>query len=456
MGQVSSTQKWCGGGLVGLVVLAILLYFLVCSSSEGLTKMDESAKMRKAVNLCADAEAGVWQEGKWHDGEVFFEEDAESEEVCAALGEEWNKIYSENKVTLLTYDHIYKICAGKKPQTQIYTAYKMITLGNCDNMEENNISTLSYNKQFDTVIANQGEFVTPNWTDITNDTAEAAATEGLGAGSTGEDQCSRGTRWLHNENLIIPGGTWMDCFERRQNLWQPVECQCSISCKEAPYGVGAFNPSPDKTENNRATIQIIKGDPEGLNSPDLSRRQNNDDYEGEDKTHLSVYLQCNMKFNAEDGYTNSGCTNDDPPRDGMTNTHYNLVEIEQNTRLCENCPIRALSDYTYLDAYENNNGRLGQIDDRNGRPAPGYEKPFDVDNFKEPDPARPNGCYVNLTYDTKFTADSPKKTGSLNYNQDPDDPFTSPATKLRPKICQATEAVTQSCEDDSEFSLLFL
>ena len=214
MGQVSSTQKWCGGGLVGLVVLAILLYFLVCSSSEGLTKMDESAKMRKSVNLCADAEPGVWQEGKWHDGEVFFEVDAESEEVCADLGEEWNVSNPENEVTLLTYDHIYKICAGKKPQTQIYTAYKMITLGNCDNMEENNISTLSYNKQFDTVIANQGEFVTPNWTDITNDTAKAAATEGLGAGSTALDQCSRGTRWLHNENLLIPGQTWMICDKK--------------------------------------------------------------------------------------------------------------------------------------------------------------------------------------------------------------------------------------------------
>jgi hypothetical protein len=348
----------------------------------------------------------------------------------------------ENEVTLLTYDHIYKICAGKKPQTQSYTAYKMITLGNCDNMEENNISTLSYNKQFDTVIANQGEFVTPNWTDITDKTAEAAATEGLGAGSTALDQCSRGTRWLHNENLIIPGGTWMDCRDG------PIRCDSN-----GGYGVGAFNPSPDKTENDRATIQIIKGDPEGVNPPDLSRRQNNDDYEGEDKTYLSVYLQCNRYSN-----DTNACANADPPRDRMTNTHYNLVEIEQNTWLCENCPVREASDYTYLGSYKNDNGHLSQIDDENGRPPPGsqtdtVDTPFNVEKYENP--ARPNGCYVNLTYDPPYSQGT-KRTGSLIYNQDIDNPFTSPATKLRPKICQATEEVTQSCENDSEFSLLFL
>jgi len=283
MGQLSSTQKWPVAGVgVGLIILAILLYFFVFTSSEGLTKADETAKISKSVNPCADAELGEWQEGKWHDGEVLFEDDAESEEVCAVLGEDWNDTHPEDKVNLLTYDHIYKLCAGKQLVSRTYTAYKMLTLGHCDDMEANHISTLSYNKQFDTVIANQGASATPNWTDITTDTAKMAATEGLDETSTAADQCSRGTIWLHNENLIIPGETWMDCRGSG-----PTRCDSN-----GGYGVGAFNPSPDKTENDRATIQIIKGDPEGVNPPDLSRRQNNDDYEGEDKTHLSVYLQC--------------------------------------------------------------------------------------------------------------------------------------------------------------------
>ena len=115
--------------------------------------------------------------------------------------------------------------------------------------------------------------------------------------------------------------------------------------------------------------------------------------------------------------------------------------------------LREASDYTYLGSYENDNGSLSQIGGE-WRPPPGKEEPFDVDGITNS--TTPNGCYVNLDYDTKFTADSPKKTGSLNYNDAFEERDSSRATKLRPKICLATEEVTQSCENDSEFSLLFL
>lgn len=436
MGQFSSTQKGAVGGVAGLIVLAILLYFFVFTSSEGLTQ---------AVNPCADAEAGVWQKGKWHDGEVLFEEDAESEEVCAAWGEEWNNTNSANKVDLLTYDRIYKLCAGKKLRSRTYTAYKMITLGHCKDIETNRISTLSYNKQFDTVIANQGEFVTPTWTDITDDTAKMAATEGLDRNSTAADQCSRGTRWLHDENLIIPGETWMDCRGRGPKL-----------CSGEGYGIGAFNPYPSATNNNdRAAIQIIKGDPEGVNPPDLSRRQNNDDYEGEDKTHLSVYLQCDIN-SVPDGaggtFESDACTNADPPRDGMTNTRYNLVEVKQQP--AHTGPISDASKNIFLGSYNNTNGNLTLKDTQPYRPPPGEDYPFEVGSASND--KTPSGCYVNLEHTTPYTNGSTLRTGSLRYNKNFEERRESRATTLRPKICQATETVTQVCEVDSEFSLLFL
>ena len=409
MSQFSSTQKWAVGGVVGLIVLAILLYFFVFTSSEGWTQ---------TVNPCADAEAGEWQEGKWHDGEVLFEGDAESDESCAALGEEWNDTHP-NKVDLLTYDHIYQLCAGKKLIRRTYTAYKMLALGHCEDMEYNNFNPLSYNKQFDTVIANQGEFAAPKWTDITDDTAKAAATEGLDINSTATDQCSRGTRWLHDENLIIPGETWIET---------------------------AFNPYPVMTTNRRAAIQIIKGNPE----VDLRKFQTNEDYESEDKTYLSVYLRC--KGSSDDDDPECVADRDDRPVDNESNVRYQLNEVKQ--RPTNTGTISNESHNMYLGSYKNDNGYLNLKETQSYRPPPGQYKPFDVG---EPttDSTRPSGCYVDLGYTNPYPDGVTRRTGSLRYNINVDT-NSSHAKRLYPKICQATETVPQVCEVDSEFSLLFL
>ena len=234
MGNLSSKQKRIGGTFVLVLVLALVFLYIVCveDSTEPLVLRGE--------DTCGDI-PGKWCKDTWLDGEVLFERDeVESAEECAALaGEE------DDQVQFLTYDHIYKVCTGKRQKTIVKTAYKMIALGHCADIEDNNISTLSYNKVFDTVIANRGVGTTPEWTDITDDTAKMA--EDLDSQSEGVDQCSKGIAWLHEENLIIPGQTWMDCRandDGGNTAGQMVGPRYCSSSESADMSVECIGPIP--------------------------------------------------------------------------------------------------------------------------------------------------------------------------------------------------------------------
>ena len=184
-----------------------------------------------------------------------------------------------------------------------------------------------------------------------------------------------------------------------------------------------------------------------------------------DKTYLSVYLQCNVNRTYPDGENAaySGACNinvdgDDPPVEGKTNTRYNVAEIEQRDASGDG-PVVEDSNFTYLGSYKNENGNLLLKGSTVTQfyPPPGQERPLQagLTNNNE----RPSGCYVNLTEITPFTDDPTQtlKTGSLSWNRNMD--YTRPtsrATKLTPKICQATEIMVAQEEVDPEFSLLFI
>jgi hypothetical protein len=241
-------------------------------------------------------------------------------------------------------------------------------------------------------------------------------------------QCEAGIEWLHDRHLIIPGETWVNSAVNDPDVSKMPLGPVQIT-KGKIFGQGVQ--SSDDPDQDCVSGEECKWNPDG----EIIIPQTNDDYDENDPSILSAYLECGV--GAGQTCTGKSCENNcyvtaagkdriTPSKTGQTlpiNTFYSRIKVDYNNN-------------EDIGSYRNNNGHFALKGTEGHRPIPGQDGPG-LAGFAPPpgNDTTPSGCYVNLTSATPFPGTNTYKTGSLWYNTAEND---VDATPQRPRICQAT------------------
>jgi len=334
-------------------------------------------------------------------------------------------------IDFVTYDkeNAKRWCTGKTfKQLASSSVYKMITVGNCDRveMEENKFNTGIRFKQDDKLISFQK-----------NDNLDWEPIDSI-------NQCREGTQWLSDQNLIIPGGTWVDDAipflppppRPPQPLNRPL-----LKCPDE--GKATCEEEGEAPETDQVT------------SPEISINEDGESI-------LSAYLGCGVheaQSGTKKGKDINSCINF-TDAGGYTSANYPAGQQNhrrENSKFAQTTvtkdPDGADTIRAYLDTHKRSlPGSFGPMPDHPFREPPGgADGPYEPTSTNNPD--TPNGCYVNLS--KSGTKDS-TRTGSLAYNS----AITEvPASILRPKICRAVTSTSGGFipeQRDTSFSLIYI
>ena len=324
----------------------------------------------------------------------------------------------------------------------------MIAYGQCKDIKDNKISTLSFDKNFDTLIEEEYRGKV-EWTDITDDTAANA--DLLDDDADGIAQCEAGIEWLHLRNLIIPGETWVNTVSNNPaDPLGPVQITKGkfFEVDGKPGVQSASDPDDEDCVNDATTC---KWNPDG----EIIIPQTNVDYDADDPSILSAYLRCSLlkgdhRCHVTDEGTKHKSDENDPGHrlvSGQTlpiNTFYSRIKVDQEDQQGED------GNQSYIGSYKNTHGHFTIKSTDKYRPIPGGG---DTEGGKDkedtgfpgraglaPNDTTPIGCWVNLNYTKPFSDIKPRRTGALRYNPELKTNRVSPvdATQHHPRICQST------------------